>query len=228
MKLVDGIPFGRPYRGQSIRPPIPEIPPRKRRRLLYGVDDEEGEAQWEIPADRQLVVRENFEDEDENASEKRDTSSAEDSLEEDEADDEQDMDEELAFLLQDQVNNQELGRSPLHAKDELASFTNSIRRSKRTSGRHARNNQQAKTGASTIRISPGDLKRQKRKASESSNKSVRFEDRESDTPVTIHRSDLSDASTDEQILQKSLTGFESEGSDKENTEPLEDDSSEVS
>ena len=226
MKLIDGIPFGRPYRGQSVRPPIPEIPPRKRRRLLYDLDDEEDEAQWEVPADRQLMVREDFDGEDEDVSEDDEASSVEDILEEDAEGNDQDINKELALLLEDQANDQNLGTSPFDAKAGSKPVIRIQGRSELKSGRYALHDQQAEPRASTLRVGPGVLKRRKRKASEGSNKSVHFEDREPDTPITIHQSDLSEASADEPMSQK-FTNLGSEESDKENTEPLEDESNEV-
>lgn len=67
--LVDGVAFGRPYLRRGDRPTI-KMPPRKRRRLTYG-DDEDLSA-GEHPNDRQIVLRagfDNADDESEDASE---------------------------------------------------------------------------------------------------------------------------------------------------------------
>ena len=126
VRLVDGIPFGRPYRGQNQRPPIPEIPPRKRRRLLFDAEEEESlETQQEVSDDRQIVIREDFDDvdadeeylnnhrkrlleqpfdgfEDEDDESEDDEYAVDASSEDSEVLDEEDADEELALLLQDQ------------------------------------------------------------------------------------------------------------------------------
>lgn len=73
--LIDGVAFGRPFLRRADRPSV-RIPPRKRRRITY---DEEDEDVGEEANDRQLIIRDNFEDED---------VSDEDSDDEDDEDDE--------------------------------------------------------------------------------------------------------------------------------------------
>ena len=128
VRLVDGIPFGRPYRGQSQRPPIPEIPPRKRRRLLFDAEEEDLQTHQGVSDDRQIVIREQFDDLDQDEAyidthrkrlldqpfdgfddeddESEDDDYAIDASSEDSEDlDGEDAHEELALLLQDQENS---------------------------------------------------------------------------------------------------------------------------
>ena len=215
------MPFGRPYRGQSIRPPIPEIPPRKRRRLLYDTDYEEEEAQWDLPNERQIVLRDAFDNEDEGES-LSDATSVEVSSQDSKDELEEDVDEELADLLEDQARVVAARKQSSEKGIDTAGLaTPRTGLSRRLSPEHISGSidQQAATGAI-----PSVLKQRKRKSSTSSNKSVRFEQKEPDTPATVRESEVS---TDEELPPASHTIVGSEESDKENTEPIEDDTSEV-
>jgi len=72
--LIDGVAFGRPFFRRADRPAI-SIPPRKRRRVLYASDDED-DSIGKVINDKQVALRANFvnvdEDEDENSQEDED------------------------------------------------------------------------------------------------------------------------------------------------------------
>ena len=100
--LVDGVAFGRPYLRRGDRPAI-KIPPRKRRRLTYGEDEDLSAG--EHSNDRQIVLRAGFDN--------ADNESQDDSEEDEEYDPDEDqdaLDEELKDLseeLQALVNEDE-------------------------------------------------------------------------------------------------------------------------
>ena len=127
--LIDGVAFGRPYLRRVDRPAV-RIPPRKRRRIAYDVDDDNEDVSTDEGVhDRQMVLRAGFNDADELilADESDDE---QDFLPDDEA--REDLEAELKDLQDEsQAGAGEDGRPPAKSGAQKP-ITRSMRRSQRS------------------------------------------------------------------------------------------------
>ncbi|KAI9829414.1 MAG: hypothetical protein M1819_006351 [Sarea resinae] len=147
--LIDGVAFGRPFLRHADRPPI-TIPPRKRRRLTYGGDDDaDNEPMF---GERQLTITDGDGDLDDEEDEDDDFSPEEGS---------EDDEEDGSQMLDDEEESPETLSPGLEAAESL---DEGIGRSRRTQLR----------GALTKRST--ESQGLERTGSDSSNKGVRFED----------------------------------------------------
>lgn len=133
--LIDGVAFGRPYLRRADRPAV-RLPPRKRRRITYdeGEDIDDGD----VPNDRQIVVRNGFDDADEAAAE-------------DESDDEEefvpgtDEGEDMRAELEDLQDD-------LHAGENVDSGASLGDEEKKTSNITTRRSRRSPKGLGLLRL----------------------------------------------------------------------------
>ena len=250
--------FGRQFLRVADRPAI-RIPPRKRRRLTYG-DEEDDLDKHDRVNDRQIVVRAGFDDLDQAmAGDGSDDDDDEDFAPDDEED--EDLHAELNDLQRDfsvdvyegndgtvrdvqgkhKANGwsrraarglgllalvDENGRpfpgeyeNPLldkYNQDEPSPRVPTLRVRKRRSAKAAQSN--GKHASRGVQESSASSARVSRRSSAGSNKSVRFDDAEAETPATVR--DFEDSDQDD-------SDFDNAGvneSDKENAEPRADES----
>ncbi len=250
--------FGRQFLRVVDRPAV-RIPPRKRRRLTYGDEEEDFDEQGRVN-DRQIVVRAGFDDVDEATAGDGSDDDDDDFAPDDE--DDVDLHAELNDLQRDfnvDVHEGEDGavrdvqskhkaktssrraakglgllalvdengrpfpgeyENPLldkYNQDEPSPRVPALRVRKRGSAKVAQiNGEHATRGAQESSASSA---RVSRRSSAGSNKSVRFDDAEAETPATVRESEDTDEDGD--------SDFENAGvneSDKENAEPRADES----
>lgn len=251
--------FGRQFLRVVDRPAI-RIPPRKRRRLTYG-DEEEDLNEHDRVNDRQIVVRAGFDDADQAMAGDGSDDEDEDFAPDDE--EYEDLYEELNDLQKDSnavdVHEGEDGKvrdvqdkhkakawsrraakglgllalvdengrpfpgeyeNPLldkYNKDEPTPRVPALRVSKRRSAKVARpNGEHASCGAHDSSASSARISR---RSSTGSNKSVRFDDAEIETPATVRDFEGSDEDDDSDFNDAGVNE-----SDKENAEPRADES----
>ena len=242
--LIDGVPFGRPFLRIANRPPI-HIPPRKRARLTYEQEGEDG-SNDEVVISNQLVLHcsEDAEDTDE-SSEDGEYEGLDDELE-----------NELQYLVEDMepaVEQQDAepritrsrkrrrgqglgiegsGMSTILSNDD-SYFTNSQQVSF-TQEAHINvpgllcpapaGGQRLKSRKEALHSQAPGRKRKviSRGSSRSSNKSVHFDGPELETPATIRMdraSQDSEDSGDENFKPASDLGSDNSEANKENVEP---------
>ena len=250
--------FGRQFLRVADRPAI-RIPPRKRRRLTYG-DEEEDLDEHDRVNDRQIVVRAGFDDADQAMAGDGSDDDDEDFAPDDE--EYKDLHAELNDLQRDfnvdvhegkdgtvrdvqgkhKANGwsrraarglgllalvDENGRpfpgeyeNPLldkYNQDEPSPRVPALRVRKRRSAKTAQSNgEHASCGA---RESSASSARISRRSSAGSNKSVRFDDAEGETPATVREFEDSDEDDDSDFNDAGVNE-----SDKENAEPRADES----
>lgn len=231
--LIDGVAFGRAFLRRTARPPI-RIPPRKRPRLTYNDEDDDGDYGDEVQ--RQIVVHPDFEDDEASATDS-DYGGDEGSVSEDEedlADEVNEIQKDVKAAdpetgrVEDIVRRQQqktsgLGLRPLGVLADVngtpfpAEHSNRLRDMLEDRERFEDTSSSVPTKRCRLDTSPKNSKRSRRKITgeardlDANNKSVRFNEVELATPATVRLESSDDSDSD-----KASAVDDSDDSDKEN------------